>query len=271
MSIANEIAKVLNFPSGLKNVGVGYVMSLMQDQGRRTLQSASDGSGLNPSQFSRFLSMHKDLGLKSLNRLARRRLNRVLSKRQHLVNGARFQSIWNLFNRTRKIGPWQTIRHRAGGRKKRRESQIRTLTGFLKGVAQCEVRLVAVEKPNGERLFLACSRVKTSPGAIARAYRARWSVELFHRSVKSHLGFEDAGLMKFEAMHAHVVWVYCAYLLLYELVDEESSGVLDRRRKVERRIKDKEVGRILKANAGFDSNRAVRTHCLQVREALRAA
>ena len=77
--------------------------------------------------------------------------------------------------------------------------------------------------------------------------------------------------MKFEAMHAHVLWVYCAYLLLYDLVDEEGLGILARRRKVERRFKDEEIGRILKANGRFDSTRAVRSHCLQVRQDLRAA
>ncbi len=126
-------------------------------------------------------------------------------------------------------------------------------------------------EPNGEKLFLACSRAKTNPGAIARAYRARWRVEIFHKDVKSHLGFEDAGLMKFEAMHAHVLWVYCAYLLLYEVVDGQSLGILARRRKVERRIKNEEIGRILKANARFDSANAVRSHCLQVRQDLRVA
>ncbi len=407
MTIANEIARLLKIPSRLKNVAVGYAESLLRDNGRRTLQAASENSKLDVSQFSRFLSGHKEIGLENLNRLIRRRLDRVLAKRRELVKGApwtvaviidatlherssrhienaqrfnhgngwvighqwtnivlsindttvplppipfltqetckekgieyktehdriieyisaikweeilpgvrseeivmlsdsgydnkklqrfilsrgwdfigslkksrsvktetqEWQSVSDLFNRTRKIGPWQTIRHQADGRRKRRESRIRTLTGFLKGVTR-ETRLVAAEKPNGEKLFLACSRAKTNPGAIARAYRARWRVEIFHKDVKSHLGFEDAGLVKFEAMHAHVLWVYCAYLLLYELVDEESLGILARRRKVERRIKNEEIGRILKANARFDSANAVRSHCLQVRQDLRVA
>ncbi|MBK8203509.1 MAG: transposase [Bdellovibrionales bacterium] len=125
-----------------------------------------------------------------------------------------WQSVSDLFRRTRKIGPWQTVRHQAGGGKKRRESRIRTLVGYLKGVNH-EVRLVSAIKPNGERLFLACSRTKIEPGAITRAYRSRWRVEIFHRDVKSYLGLEDAGLEKFDAIHAHVLWVYCVYLLLY--------------------------------------------------------
>jgi hypothetical protein len=181
-----------------------------------------------------------------------------------------WQSVSDLFWRTRKIGPWQTVRHQAGGGKKRRECRVRTLVGYLKGVNQ-EVRLVSAVKPNGERLFLACSRIKIEPGAITRAYRARWRVEIFHRDVKSYLGLEDAGLKKFDAVHSHVLWVYCVYLLLYELSDESCGGILARRRQVERSLEDERIGEILSINARFDSVQAVRRHCLAVRQKLRVA
>ena len=407
MSIATQVRRLLKLPNRLKNVGSEYAISLLQDHGRRTLQAAADSSGLDPSQFSRFLSAHKKLGFENLNRLVRRRLDRVLGKRRTLVKGTpwrialiidatlherssrhmdnaqrfnhgggwvighqwtniillingtviplppiafltekkckelkekyqteperivdylsslnwqellpgvkpeeivvlsdsgydnkklqRFflsqgwdfvgsikktravktltqywQSVSDLFRKTRKSGPWQTVRHQADGGKKRRESRIRTLVGYLKGVNH-EVRLVSAVKPNGERLFLACSRVKIEAGAITRAYRARWKVELFHRDVKSYLGFEDAGLTKFEAIHAHVLWVYSVYLLLYELTEESSGGVLERRRQVERCLRDEEIGEILSLNARFDSIQAVRSHCLQVRQELNVA
>ncbi|MBK8202751.1 MAG: transposase [Bdellovibrionales bacterium] len=407
MSIATKVRRLLKLPNRLQNVGSGYTISLMQDHGRRTLAAASDSSGLDPSQFSRFLANKKDLGLENLNRLIRRRLDRTLSKRRALVKGApwrvaiiidaslherssrhidnaqrfnhgdgwvighqwtniilvinetviplppiafltekkckelkeeykteperimeylsnvnwqellpgvkpeeivvlsdsgydnkklqRFfisqgwdfvgsikksrsvktltqywQSVSDLFGRTRKIGPWQTVRHQAGGGKKRRESRIRTLVGYLKGVNH-EVRLVSAIKPNGERLFLACSRTKIEPGAITRAYRSRWRVEIFHRDVKSYLGLEDAGLEKFDAIHAHVLWVYCVYLLLYELTGEASGSILARRRQVERLLRDEEIGEILSINARFDSVQAVRRHCLEVRQKLKVA
>lgn len=407
MSIATKVRRLLKLPNRLQNVGSGYTISLMQDHGRRTLAAASDSSGLDPSQFSRFLANKKDLGLENLNRLIRRRLDRTLSKRRALVKGApwrvaiiidaslherssrhidnaqrfnhgdgwvighqwtniilvinetviplppiafltekkckelkeeykteperimeylsnvnwqellpgvkpeeivvlsdsgydnkklqRFfisqgwdfvgsikksrsvktltqywQSVSDLFRRTRKIGPWQTVRHQAGGGKKRRESRIRTLVGYLKGVNH-EVRLVSAIKPNGERLFLACSRTKIEPGAITRAYRSRWRVEIFHRDVKSYLGLEDAGLEKFDAIHAHVLWVYCVYLLLYELTGEASGSILARRRQVERLLRDEEIGEILSINARFDSVQAVRRHCLEVRQKLKVA
>jgi hypothetical protein len=181
-----------------------------------------------------------------------------------------WQSVADLFWRTRKIGPWQTVRHQAGSRKKRRESRVRTLTGFLKGVTR-EVRLVAVVKPNGEKLYLACSKAEIDAGAITRAYRGRWKIEIFHRDLKSYLGLEDAGLEKFDAIHAHVLWAYCVYLMLFELTDESAGGVLARRRKVERALLDEQLGEILSLNGRFDSTRAVRDHCLQARQRLKAS
>jgi len=181
-----------------------------------------------------------------------------------------WQSVSDLFRRTRKIGPWQTVRHQANGGKKRREGRIRTLTGHLKGVSH-EVSLVAVLKPNGEKLYLACSNTKIDGGAITRAYRVRWRIEIFHRDIKSYLGFEDAGLEKFEAIHAHVLWVYCAYLLLFELTGESMEGVLSRRRQVERLLRSEELGEILSVNGRFDSVQAVRRHCLQAQQKLKAA
>jgi hypothetical protein len=37
----------------------------------------------------------------------------------------------------------------------------------------------------------------------------RWAVELFHKCVKQHLGFEDVATHSFDAVMSHVHWVYC--------------------------------------------------------------
>lgn len=176
------------------------------------------------------------------------------------------QSVTELFQRTRKIGPWQTVR--LNGEKRRREFRARTLTAFLKGVP-LSVELVVSEKPNGERLYLACSRQGTPLGAISRAYALRWKIEIFHREVKSYLGFEDAGLSQFEAIESHVYWVYCTYLLLLEMADEKST--LSRKAAVQIRMKEEDIGRLQKLNARFDSRQAIAIHCLQAKQRLRAA
>jgi hypothetical protein len=39
-------------------------------------------------------------------------------------------------------------------------------------------------------------------------------MELFHKTVKQHLGFEDVATRGFGSVMSHVHWVYCAYILL---------------------------------------------------------
>jgi len=87
MSIKTQFERLLKTPSRLREVTQAYVISLIQDSGRRTLQAASTLSGLNPSQFSRFLSHHKELAVENLNRVARRMVRFALVKNRSLING----------------------------------------------------------------------------------------------------------------------------------------------------------------------------------------
>jgi hypothetical protein len=108
--------------------------------------------------------------------------------------------------------------------------------------------------------------------SLTQAPRQSFTRQLFHREVKSYLGFEDAGLTRFEAIHAHVLWVYSAYLLLPDLTpDIESGGVLARKQHLQKLIRKEEMGQILKLNSRFDSNEAVKSYCSQVKEKLEAA
>jgi hypothetical protein len=52
----------------------------------------------------------------------------------------------------------------------------------------------------------------------------RWAVELFHKCVKQHLGFEDVATHSFDAVMSHVHWVYCAYILLHMPLPGLSPG-----------------------------------------------
>jgi hypothetical protein len=102
--------------------------------------------------------------------------------------------------------------------------------------------------------------------------RYAWDTELFHREVKSYLGFEDAGLTRFEAIHSHVLWVYSAYLLFPQLTpDLEFGGLLARKQHLQKLIRKEEMGQILKLNCRFDSKEAVRIYCSQVKAELEAA
>ena len=116
---------------------------------------------------------------------------------------------------------WQTVRIfrilKNGSPKKRMEFRIRQITGFLKDVG--EVQLVCSEfkkRSDGRRKYLACTDLKVTPRQILIGYRLRWRVEIFHKTIKMHMGFEDVATTHFHSISAHVHWVYCAYILMHE-------------------------------------------------------
>jgi len=100
-------------------------------------------------------------------------------------------------------------------KRKRMDFRIRQTVGYLKNVGK--VRLVCSEfkkRPDGRRKFLACNNLKVTARQIIIGYRLRWKIEIFHKEVKMFLGFEDVSAISFDAVTAHVHWVYCAYILL---------------------------------------------------------
>ena len=176
-----------------------------------------------------------------------------------------WQSVSELFRVTRKIGPWQTTQVSSG--RKRQPVRVRTLSAFLKEVP-LGVEIVCLRKSNGDKLFLACSVKGMSASSIFLAYKLRWKIEIFHKEVKSYLGFEEAGLKKFRSMEAHIYWVYFVYNLLFELFQGE--GIMSRLRQVDESLEHERAGKILKLNARFDGKDAVRNHYYQVKQGVRA-
>ena len=118
----------------------------------------------------------------------------------------------------------QTIRIPTNSSKRKRmDLRVRQIMGFLRYVGQ--VQLICSEirnRPDGRRKYLACSDLKVTARQITLGYKLRWAIEIFHKEVKIFLGFEDVAAQSFESVCAHVHWVYCAYLLLYD----EIKGVL---------------------------------------------
>lgn len=121
-----------------------------------------------------------------------------------------------MFFRNHRRLPWTTIRLMTSGvKRKRMEFRIRHTMGYLRYVGQ--VHLVCSEfrkRPEGRRKYLACNDGKATARQIMLGYRLRWAVELFHKDVKMHLGFEDVATSGFDSVQSHVHWVYCAYILL---------------------------------------------------------
>ena len=145
---------------------------------------------------------------------------------------------------------WKTIRIMTNGAKaKRMEFRIRHTIGFLRYVGK--VQLVCSEprkRPDGRRRYFACNDVRVTARQIMLGYRLRWAVELFHKNVKQHLGFEDVATHGFDSVMAHVHWVYSAYILVQMSppgVSAEVKSLGGKQRQLQTFLEHKEKRRVL--------------------------
>ena len=145
---------------------------------------------------------------------------------------------------------WDTVPLQTNGNKRTRmDLRIRHTTGYLRSVGKVE--LVCFERrnrPDGRRKYLACNDLRATPRQIVTGYRLRWSVELLHKCVKQHIGFEDVATHCFDAVVSHVHWVYCAYILLHMAppgLSPESQSVGDKQRALQQGLADQEKRHIL--------------------------
>jgi len=145
---------------------------------------------------------------------------------------------------------WQTIRlPTKGTKRKRMEFRARDTIGYLRYVGR--VQLVCSEsrnRPEGRRKYLACNDMRVTARQILLGYRLRWTIELFHKTVKQHLGFEDVATSGFDSVMSHVHWVYCAYILLSMSPPGVSAGITslgDVQRQLQQLLANQEKRRIL--------------------------
>ena len=145
---------------------------------------------------------------------------------------------------------WDTVRLQTNGHKRKRmDLRIRHTTGYLRPVGKVE--LVCSEqrnRPDGRRKYLACNDLRATARQIVTGYRMRWAVELFHKCVKQHLGFEDVATHCFDAVLSHVHWVYCAYILLHMSppgLSPGSQSIGDKQRALQQGLADQEKRQIL--------------------------
>jgi DDE family transposase len=156
----------------------------------------------------------------------------------------------NTFFRHHRRLKWDTMRLAThGNKRKRMDVRIRPTAGYLRYVGKVE--LVCSEwrhRPAGRRKYLACNDLRATARQIVTGYRMRWAVELFHKCVKQHLGFEDVATHGFDAVMAHVHWVYCAYILLHMAPPGLSPGaqsIGDKQRALQQSLAGKEKRQIL--------------------------
>jgi hypothetical protein len=145
---------------------------------------------------------------------------------------------------------WQTIRITTNRTKRKRmEFRTRDTIGYLRYVGQ--VQLVCSEprrRPEGRRKYLACNDMRVTARQIILGYRLRWAIELFHKTVKQHLGFEDVATSGFASVMSHVHWVYCAYILLSMAPPGVSAGAQslgDKQRQLQQLLANQEKRRVL--------------------------
>jgi hypothetical protein len=153
------------------------------------------------------------------------------------------------FRRHRRL-KWNTMRLTThGNKRKRMDVRVRHTSGSWRYVGKVE--LVCSERrnrPDGRRKYLACNDLRATARQIVMGYRLRWAVELFHKSVKQHLGFEEVATHGFDAVISHVHWVYSAYILLHMSPPGLSPGVQslgDKQRALQQGLADTEKRQIL--------------------------
>lgn len=101
-------------------------------------------------------------------------------------------------------------------KEKRMEFRARRITGYLKYVGKAQLICSEFKAGRkGRRKHFACNDLKATLRQILLAYRIRWQIELFHKTIKMFLGFEDVAPKWFDSVVSHVHWVYCVYILLH--------------------------------------------------------
>lgn len=194
------------------------------------------------------------------------RSNRSAQTSRQAENDAnKYQKVSELFRSVRKQAPWETVRVTADGGK-RKEFRARRLIGRIRGL-KATMTLVCSEKPRRiGRMYFVCSNTQIPTGALIRAYRRRWEIEMFHRVAKQQLGMLDAGVHHFDSMISHIHWVYCAYILLHQLEMPEAPDLLSRQRKLLREVLDEpwrdHCKRIIKEQTRYGGRERTRALCL---------
>ena len=91
--------------------------------------------------------------------------------------------------------------------------------------------------------------------------------------VKSHLGMEDASSRKFNTIHAHVHWVYCAYILLSDFSDD-SLGIKEKQELLLAQIEISQLKKVIQKSTMIQGAEQVKSYCFEVitkREAMYTA
>jgi len=167
--------------------------------------------------------------------------------------------------------PWKTIKLRVdSGKRKWRCYATKRLEASLQGIVHA-LTLICSKRSDGKMKFLACSNQKIDTKGIVATYQLRWAIENFHRAIKSYLGLEDASSHCFDTLHAHVHWVYCAYILLHDFNDDPAIGIKMKQDLLISKLEIEKINKIVQKNTQCHGNQKVKDYCLSVIAANRRA
>lgn len=193
------------------------------------------------------------------------------SVKSTITPNSKWVNIVTFFRRQRCLS-WKSIRifKSHGTKRKRMDFRIRHAIVILR---HCfEVQLVCSERkkrPDGRRKYLACNNLEASPRQIILGYRVRWLVEIFHKKIKMHLGFEDIATKSFNSVSNHVYCVYCAYLLSINISEElglKKNAILEVQDYVTKIYRNKEFSNALQVMTQING---VEKHKKRIRSVLK--
>jgi hypothetical protein len=145
---------------------------------------------------------------------------------------------------------WHTMRLAThGNTRQRMDVRVRHTSGSLRSVGKVE--LVCSERrnrPDGRRTSRAGNDLRATARQMVMGYRLRWAVELFPKSVKQHLGFDDVAIHGLDAVLSPGHWVSSAYILLHMSPPGLSPGgqsLGDKQRELQQGLADQEKRHIL--------------------------
>lgn len=87
-------------------------------------------------------------------------------------------------------------------------------TVTMKNVGQVKLVILRARKNSKSFSFLASNNTKLNGLQVLTYYKKRWSIEVFHRDCKQHLGIGEYQARKLDAVVIHLHLVFLAYTLL---------------------------------------------------------
>jgi hypothetical protein len=181
--------------------------------------------------------------------LKKKRSVKTLKEYDDTPKSKGWHQIEQFFKDHRRI-KWITVFFQKNSPKeKRMEFRARRITGYLRYVGKAQLICSEFKAGRkGRRKHFACNDLKATLRQILIAYRIRRQIELFHKTIKMFLGFEDVAPKSFDSVVSHVHWVYCAYILLHSHppgIPKNIKPVEEKQQMIMRSFKNRQISSML--------------------------